>query len=391
MQQYDVIIVGAGPSGSIAAYELASKGYSILIIDKAEFPRYKVCGGGIPFKAKDLLPFDLSPILEADVYDFLFSCKFDTVYRRHSDKLLIQCFMRQDLDNFLLEKAIEMGAKFIDKEKVREINKTRECLIVKSKSYSYGCQIVIGADGANSIVAKSLDLMQKNVTKAFALESEIYVSDRTMEKYKNTVGLDWGTLPNGYGWIFPKKDHLSVGVGGPFSLAGKVKPYYDKLIKNLEIDVRETKSISGHTIPFRNKHNKIHSRTCLLVGDAAGLTDPLTGEGIYYALKSGLIAAEVITEYFCKQVDDLSEYQKRIDAELMPELNAALPIQYIFNVAPLYFHKMLRDKDRLWSAFCRILRGELSYKIVKSKLPASTIIWPPLVMTTKAMNMLKIK
>ncbi len=388
-QNFDVIVVGAGPAGSFTSYLLALKGLNVLLIDKARFPRYKVCGGGIPYKVQALLPFDLSPILEAEVFDFLFSCKYDTVYKRQSDKLLIQCFMRDNLDNFLLNEAIKAGATLIEAEKVREVNKVKNTVIVRTKASDFSCRIVIGSDGENSIVAKSLNLMQKNVSKAYAIESEIYVNDATLRRYEKTVGLDWGTLPNGYGWIFPKKDHLSVGVGGPFSLANKVKPYYDSIIRNLDIDVIETRSVQGHMIPFRKNNAKIYSRSGLLVGDAAGLTDPLTGEGIYYALKSGQLAAETVCDLFEKNTDSLSVYQHKVNKEIMTELNASLPIQYIFNTAPLYFHKMLRDNDRLWNAFCRILRGELSYTVIKSKLPASAILWQPIVQSAKILNKIK--
>jgi geranylgeranyl reductase family protein len=388
-QNFDVIVVGAGPAGSFTSYLLAQKGLNVLIIDKAKFPRYKVCGGGIPYKAQALLPFDLHSIEEADVYNILFSCKYNNVYMRKSDKMLINCYMRENLDNYLLSEAIKAGVKLVEAEKVKQVNKLKNKIIVRTKVSDFTCRIVIGADGENSVVAKSLNLMQKNVSKAYAIESEINVSDSTLKRYEGTVGLDWGTLPNGYGWIFPKKDHLSVGVGGPVSLAKQIKAYYESIILNLNLEVLETKSIQGHMIPFRKNDTKIYSRSSLLVGDAAGLTDPLTGEGIYYALKSAMLGAFVVSEYFEKNIEDLSLYQQKVNDEIMTELNAALPIQYIFNSAPLYFHKMLRDNDRLWSAFCRILRGELSYTVVKSKLPASSVLWHPLVRSAKILNMIK--
>ena len=251
--------------------------------------------------------------------------------------------------------------------------------------------MVIGADGANSIVAKSLNLMQKNVSKAYAIEGEIFVDDKVYEQYKETIALDWGTLTNGYGWVFPKKDHLSVGVGGPFSLSKQIKTYYETLIQKFDLKVKETKSLQGHTIPFRQNNSKIFTDYSLLVGDAAGLTDPLTGEGIYYALKSGKLAADVVTEFLNGNIKDLSLYQAKVNEVIMPELNAALPVLYVFNLAPLYFHNYLRDSDRLWNAFCRIIRGELSYNVIKSKLPASSVIWNPLVNTSKFINLIKTK
>ncbi|MBP7497591.1 MAG: geranylgeranyl reductase family protein [Bacteroidales bacterium] len=392
---YDIIVTGAGPAGSFAAYNLAKKGYKTLLIDKAIFPRYKTCGGGITYKTFNLIPFNLDSITQSSIYNFIFSSKFDNIYRRQSDKLLMKCFMRDEFDNMLALEAISAGAVFLQQEKIKNIETHPDFFLINTEKNSFKSKILIGADGANSTVARCLNLMQNAVFKAYAIESEVYTNDNILKQYENTVGLDWGTIIDGYGWIFPKKEHLSIGVGASLKNAKLVKPYYDALCNKLKINTQSVKSFKAHPIPFRINNNPIYSGKAILIGDAAGLTDPLTGEGIYYAMKSAIIAADTIASFLSdnrqQSVDaspnrDLAQYQNEINKQIMPELLAAIPVQHIYNCAPLYFHKLIGKNERLWSAFCRILRGDLNYFDIQKKFPYSSILWKPLTKTAKLVH-----
>lgn len=387
---YDIIIAGAGPAGSFAAYNLAKKGYKTLLIDKAIFPRYKTCGGGITYKAFNLIPFNLDNITQSAIYNFIFSSNFDNIYKRQSDKLLMKCFMRDEFDNMLVLEAISAGTVFLQQERIKNIQINPDFFIINTEKNSFKSKILIGADGANSTVARRLNLMQNDVLKAYAIESEVYTNDITLKQYENTVGLDWGAIIDGYGWIFPKKDHLSIGVGASFKNAKLVKPYYNALCNKLKINTQSVKSFKAHPIPFRINNNPIYSGKAILIGDAAGLTDPLTGEGIYYAMKSALIASDTIASFLSDNCHtDLAQYQNEINKQIMPELLAAIPVQHIFNCAPLYFHKLIGKNERLWSAFCRILRGDLNYFDIQRKFPYSSFLWKPITKTAKLIHNFK--
>ncbi|MEI7662079.1 MAG: geranylgeranyl reductase family protein, partial [Bacteroidota bacterium] len=206
----DVIIAGAGPAGSIAAYELAMKGVSVLILEKSQFPRYKVCGAGLTHKILREIPFDVSSVFETRIHNIIFSSGFRDVFTRSSDEPLIYCTMRDKFDAFLVSKAVEAGAKINYGEKVTQVKQTNDFAEVFTQSRSYRGRLVIGAEGATSAVARSAGL-RDNIMAGLAWEAEVKVDPLTVKRFSQTLFLDWGAFPGGYGWVFPKGDHFSIG------------------------------------------------------------------------------------------------------------------------------------------------------------------------------------
>ena len=366
----DVIIVGAGPAGSLAAFELASKGSKVLVLEKSEFPRYKTCGGGLTHKVLTEIPFDITQVIEKTVHSIRFSLNFEEVYTRTSQAPLIYCTMRSELDAFLLEKAIQAGARIQMNQHVVGISETSGGIVVSTKGTEFRSKLLIGADGASSIVARSYGLME-HIVPGLAWESEIKTDPEFLSLFSNTVFLDWGTFPGGYGWAFPKKDHFSIGVGGPASLAKMMMSYYQKFLDHFlnSFDINpsfhQTLSHKSWPIPVRTAKSSFHQGCVLIAGDAAGLTDPLTGEGIYYAVRSGKLAAEACFDYLLGKTNFLNDYTERVNEELMTELIEANKIKHLFNAFPLRIHCFVRDNDRAWSAFGKILRGERWYVDVR--------------------------
>jgi geranylgeranyl reductase family protein len=216
----DVIIAGAGPAGSIAAYELARRGVSVLILEKSKFPRYKVCGAGITHKTLQEIPYDVSPVFETQIYTFIFSSSFKDVFARSSADPMIYCTMRDKLDAFMLEKAITAGARVQYGENVMEVNQDPTSVSVNTRSGVFRSKLIIGADGASSAVARSAGLGE-NIMPGLAWEAEVKTDPSAVISFSKTVFLDWGTFPGGYGWVFPKTDHFSIGVGGLASLSDR--------------------------------------------------------------------------------------------------------------------------------------------------------------------------
>lgn len=384
-KQYDVIIVGSGPAGAIAAYELAKKGVKVLILEKDTLPRYKACGGAIQFKVTKYLPFDISSVVEDIIYGVTFSHQFQDEFCRRSDKPLMYCVMRDRFDSFLVNKAIEQGAILIDGQRVTGVQILKEQVIVITKDYELCCQVVIGADGVNSIVAKSLNLMQ-GVPKSLGVQSEIIVDGKILSGQRGYVRLDWGTLPSGYAWLFPKAKQFSVGVGGPITINRKLKPYFNKFKEYLGLLNSKTNSFRGHLLPFRPPKTSICKKRGVLVGDAAGLVDAFTGEGIFQAIISSQIATSVIYDYLNKKSGDLSKYEELIDAQLMPELLSARLFLHLFNCFPRKFHMYMKTHDLPWNVFCKILRGEKSFNDIKNKLGPFQFLWNPIDKITTAIE-----
>ena len=395
----DVIIAGAGPAGAIAAYELAIRGVSVLILEKSQFPRYKVCGAGLTYKILREIPFDASPVFETQISNIIFSSGFRDIFTRTSPDPLIYCTMRNKFDAFLLAKAVEAGARVIYGEKVGEVQQQKDYATVVTRSGSFHSQLVIGADGASSSVARSSGL-RENMMPGLAWEAEVLVDPAVLKACSQTLFLDWGAFPGGYGWVFPKGDHLSIGVGGPAALSKWMMTYYREMLKYLEegtwihsfksgllkansefqipdsgFNILATTSLKSWPIPVRVKKSRFHHGRVLVAGDAGGLTDPLTGEGIYYAVRSGKLAAAACCEYLEARNPSLNSYTEAVNDELMTELLEANRIKFLFNTAPHKIHRFVCNSDRAWRAFGKVLRGERWYADVRFGFGRWKFLW----------------
>ena len=371
-----VIISGAGPAGSLAAYELRRYGISTLVFDKAEFPRYKVCGAGLTHKTLSILPFNISPVIHTTIHSFRFSENCSDVFSRTNENPLMYCTMRDELDAFLLDKAIAAGARFAGGEKVTDIKQTGGLVSVRTNRGEYSSLFLIGADGASSLAARTFSLNSK-IDWGMAWEAELRSGPGDLHRFSDTVFLDWGTFPGGYAWIFPKKDHFSVGIGGPARLAKLMPEYYNRFIASTGIPFHETISNHSHPLPVRTKKSVFHSGKVLIAGDAAGLTDALTGEGIYWAMKSGMAAARFINEKQEGKIADLAPYSDWINGHIMPELLEAINIGALFNAFPKRIHHWVRDSERVWKAFGKVLRGERSFTDVPGAFGKWRPLWKP--------------
>lgn len=373
--RYDVIIVGAGPAGSTLGYELCRRRLRVLLLEKESFPRYKTCAGGIPHKVKETLGFDISPVLDETVRRILFTFRSgDAFVRGHNDSL-IYTVERSRFDAFLLEKATDAGLEVLEHHKVIDVVQSDESVAVITDHGTFKGTVIAGADGANSVVARRSGLM-KDVRVDVGLEREIDVEPQDLARFKDTILVDWGSIPSGYGWVFPKKDHLSVGIGGPGKLGRNLQKYLDSFVKHQSLRSSSIDRPRGHKLPIRTTGSKIVEDRVILVGDSAGLVDPFTGEGIFYAIKSAQCAAGAIAKALkTERKSHLVDYQKAVDRELMPELEAAQTILRAFNCFPHTVHRVVRSSDRVWRVMCRIMRGEKTYTYVIAKLGPMKWLW----------------
>jgi geranylgeranyl reductase family protein len=392
----DVIVVGAGPAGSLAAYILASNGVNVTLLEKNLFPRYKVCGGGLTHKILDEIPYDLTPVIETTIHSFRFSHKYGNVFTRHSADPLIYCTMRDRLDGFMLQKATVAGAIVRMGEQVVSFVQDSTGVTVTTKEGTFCSRLLIGAEGASGIVARTAGL-RDSVEMGMAWEAEVEAEAEDLNRFSETVFLDWGTLPGGYAWVFPKKDHFSIGVGGPASLSKTMLPYYEKFMTSIGksssppsllhppsslsdppfpgICFGETRSMQSWPIPVRTRRSEFHKGMVMVTGDAAGLGDPLTGEGIYYAVRSGKLAAEACLEYLSGKTRSVDVYSARVNAELMTELLEANRIKHVFNAVPLRIHTFVGESERAWRAFGKVLRGERWYADVRNGFGKWKFFW----------------
>ncbi len=317
--KYDVVIVGAGPSGSTAAKNLAENGKKVLIIDKQKFPRDKPCGGAIPTRVMKQFPYveEFIDSISYGSYTHSSSLKYTLKFVR--EKPFLATVIRKDFDDGLVKLAVNAGATFLNSKAVKDVTTQKDkVVLLLDDNEKIEAKIVLGCDGMRSIVAEKTNLCKKMDDICISVVQEQPMSTQQLQKYftdKKIVHLFIKTQGiAGYGWIFPKKKHINIGMGQFESAVDSSKPRpnlkesykkYIKLLKEKKMLPKDfpIENVKGGTLPvFPLK--KTYSDRVLICGDAAGFINSITGEGIYYAMASGEMAANVALESL--DSDDMS-------------------------------------------------------------------------------------
>jgi len=366
-QSHDVIVVGAGPAGATLAYELGKKGIGVLVLEKERLPCYKCCAGGVTSKAAKLLDFDISEVAEDVIYELRFTFKLGRPYLGQHSQPLIYTVMRDVFDYFLVKRAQRLGAMLIDGQKVTQIQVSDDWVEVSTADSNFRSRLVVGADGAYSVVARELG-MGRSIEYLVGIESEIVVPQEELAKWKSRVHIDLGRIPGGYAWVFPKRNHLSIGAGCLVSKARNLNRHYQKFLNSLSIGSYTIARSSSHLIPTCTKGRFVWQDKALLLGDAAGFTDPLTGEGIYNAIQSAQIAAPVIENSLVRGKVGLQDYQQIVERKIVSELRIARTLSKNFVRFPRLAFGMLNQSDGAWRAMCGLICGELQYADIKGRV-----------------------
>jgi len=365
-QSHDVIVVGAGPAGATLAYELGKRGIGVLVLEKEKLPRYKCCAGGVTSKAAKLLDFDISEVAEDVIYGFSFTFNLGSPYLGQHSQPLIYTVMRNVFDYFLVKRAQQLGAVLMDGQKVTQIQVSADWVEISTTDSIFRSRLVVGADGAYSVVARELG-MGRSIEYLVGIESEIVVPEEELVKWKSRVQIDLGCIPGGYAWVFPKRNHLSIGAGCLASKARHLNRHHQKFLNSLSIGSYTIARSSSHLIPTCTKGRLVWQDKVLLLGDAAGLTDPLTGEGIYNAIQSAQLAAPVIENSLLGGKVGLQDYQQIVEGKIMSELRIARTLSKKFVRFPRLAFGMFNRSDGAWRAISNLMLGEIDYAAIKGK------------------------
>ncbi|MBN2042382.1 MAG: geranylgeranyl reductase family protein [Candidatus Aenigmarchaeota archaeon] len=309
-KKFDVIIVGGGPAGSTCAYYLAKSGAKVALFDDSH-PREKPCGGGVPKRFFD--DFEVPEHVPSRVIDWII------VEDQHGHMVkLPQKFggvtiMRRDFDHSLFLKAKKSGAVCIE-ERVISVQE-KDGWIVKTGKGTYECDLLVGADGYPSLVRRTI--MGEIPRKQLALAAGYHIPHDTVhmkKRFEDAIELYFLGEPyvkTGYVWIFPKLDYVTVGMGTALG-SKNIKRSLDRFVRThpaaRRIIMPDKVDLHSHMIPLANSPRffdlPTSGKNWVLIGDSAGHVNPITGEGIYYAMMGGKLAAKAYLE------GDVKKYER---------------------------------------------------------------------------------
>ena len=346
---YDVIVVGCGPAGSTISYLLQTHGFEVLAIDKDVFPRSKLCGGLLTRKTLNLLHRiygdTLADLQEKKIIEYI-----SYTYELRTQKSLLKSgntnipsvlVDRLVYDNYLLERAKQVGVKVLEGDRVFSVDQKDIC-VTTITGKTFRANLIVGADGANSVVRKAISEKQFNLKdwrEKLATGVEVSIPREEATDFITGPVVYFGVVTWGYGWVFPNKSNLLVGVGCLNPRHNDLNVALSKILSLINYKPATPYKLRGHPIPYGNFLKRPSSESLLLIGDAAGLVDPLMGEGIYYAQRSAEIAAACIKETLGSgsKSDLANKYVKVLNASIISELMAIDKFRsFIFTMNDLF-------------------------------------------------------
>nr|WP_287411735.1 geranylgeranyl reductase family protein [Pseudodesulfovibrio sp.] len=331
IQKYDVIICGGSLAGSAAGFSLARAGHSVAILDRALFPREKLCGGLLTWKSIKLLEhlFGETPgsLTNAGAINFASNqYAIHTLGGPLADGKMSFPFHFVDrtvFDAHLLAKAEAAGATVFQDTKVVACDTTKG-LVTCHNGETFQGKFVIGADGANSVVRKSFpDIDRGRMKQLMAATIEIRLDKKDFPRPVKYPELYIGFMEAGYGWVFPNHDTVIIGICGLKSNNHKFSHVFKEYLDFLKIDSTAVSSLRGHPLPYGNYLENPVSDVTMLTGDAGGFVEPLFGEGIFFAMCSGMYAGEAVAHGFATKTNPGPVYTRRLHEHIMPELKAS--------------------------------------------------------------------
>jgi geranylgeranyl reductase family protein len=380
---WDLLVVGAGPAGATAARVAAEAGLDVLLLERAALPRYKTCGGGLIGYSRAALPPGFEVPVRQRITSITFTCD-GRKSRTKQDKSgsLFDLVNRAEFDHALVETAIKAGAEVRERTAVTRLAETPDLVsVLLADGTTLRARALVGADGSAGRTGRYVGVRCDQVD--LGLEAEIPVPPEVAAQWSGRLLIDWGPIPGSYGWVFPKGDVLTVGVisargkngsaGGPQSEAGddqgdergdgeSTRAYYQSFIARLGLAGYPPQTDSGHLTRCRATGSPLSRGRVLVAGDAAGLLEPWTREGISYALRSGHLAgrAAIALHEGTSAADTGVWYAEQIERTLGGEMAAGKLLLAAFIKHPGYFHAAITTLPPAWRAFAGFCRGSIS-------------------------------
>ncbi len=353
---WDVIVIGAGPAGSSAARVAAKAGARVLLLDRARFPRYKTCGGGITGFSLRAMPDAARAAFEAEITDFGLSRKGADRVMLHADEPFLGMVQREHFDQVLVSEAVSAGAVFRDGVAVRSVEESDGVVTVRLEDSALQARAVVGADGSNGRTAGYVGVEFAGTD--LGLEIELEAPDHA---WASTALFDWGADRGAYAWLFPKRDTLTIGVIQRTGLPDATRAYLELWLRELGLAGTTRVRESGHLTRWRSRRSPLRRGAVLVAGEAAGLLEPWTREGISFALRSGVMAGAAAASAASAH-DPVSRnaaldgYVAAVMRDLVPQIQSGAAMLTVLERTPALLHRVLAHTTvgrRTFLALCR--------------------------------------
>jgi geranylgeranyl reductase family protein len=362
--EWDVAVVGGGPAGLAAASASAAAGARTVVLERAEHPRYKTCGGGLLGVSRAAVAGQIRLPVRDEIRSATFTLRGGSEFSRSNAEPLLTMVVRDEFDAALLGRAQESGAVVRQRVQVRAIDQADGHATARlADGTAVTATVIIGADGSSGVTARHVGAVFAQVD--LGLELEIAVPEPVGRRWAGRLLLDWGEIPGSYGWVFPKGDRLTVGVIAARGQGDATKGYLREFVDRLGLAGYEAVTDSGHLTRCRTDDSPLRRGHVIVAGDAAGLLEPWTREGISFALRSGALAGEHAAKSATggdptATGSSLDEYVAAVNATLIPDMRAGRVLLSAFTRHAGTFHKGL-STAKGWGAFVKLCRSERSF------------------------------
>jgi geranylgeranyl reductase family protein len=362
---YDVAVVGGGPAGAAAALAAARAGASTVLLERERLPRYKRCGGGLIGPSQAALAaagLDLDGLVRDRVGRVTLTSRGRAGFTRAAEPFL-PMVLRADLDAALVQVAADAGVEVRTGVTVTGYEQDRAGVRVHTRDGPVRAGAAVGADGSGSRAAAHVGVLCAQVD--LGLEAELPAPPGT--DWSGRVLLDWGPVPGSYGWLFPKGDTVTVGVIGDRRHAAGLRAYYRRFVASLGLDLAGARADGGHLTRVRAPASPLLRGRVLVAGDAAGLLEPWTREGISFALRSGALAGAAAAS-------DPGRYPAAVARALGAEMVAGRRALAAFGRHPRVVHEVMRSVPGMWELFVDLVRGQTSLPAQLERRPVRALV-----------------